>query len=679
MQRIEAADFHGIVGVADPRVSPGGEEVAFLRQEPQDDEEYESTVYVASTGGDEPRRFTVAGHLDGEPRWSPSGDRLAFVTSRGVEKHRRQLWVAPVDGGEARQVTDVAGAVSGIEWSPDGTRIAFLQSVRPGEREDDHDLSVPGDYEREAPDPRVIDRTVYRTAQRYFDGGRDHVYVVTLGDDAGDDDRVERVTADDYDHGSVSWGDASTLYYTVADTEPDPDDAIEYTIVAYDVDADEHDCLHTTTGPEGSLAATADGRVAHLFTEPDRPSLRPTELKVLDADTGDVTHPTADLDRTLGYEADPQWGPSRETLYFATPDEGTETLWSVRWDDTDAEPVVREDWATVDGFDVGDDVVAFVRSDWDHPGDLFVSTRGGAEEQRLTRVNADYLDARAVSQPEELAYSEDGTDLQGWVLTPPDFDPDETYPLIVEVHGGPHAMWTTSGTMWHEFQTLAARGYVVFWSNPRGSAGYGEDFMAAIERDWGDVTMSDVMAGVEAVADRDYVDDDQVFLTGGSFGGFMTSWMIGQTDYFEAAVAQRGVYDLTGFYGSTDQAYKLVEGDFDATPWEDPEFLWEQSPTGHAHEVDTPTLLIHSDDDYRTPACTAELYHRILRKHGVDTRFVRYPGEGHELSRSGDPYHVVDRIERIARWFDGYLEYHDAPPALERDADADLTGRTDED
>jgi dipeptidyl aminopeptidase/acylaminoacyl peptidase len=277
------------------------------------------------------------------------------------------------------------------------------------------------------------------------------------------------------------------------------------------------------------------------------------------------------------------------------------------------------------------------------------------------------------------------------VLTPPGFDPDaegdeaggedeasEEFPLAVEIHGGPHAMWSTAGTMWHEFQTLAARGYVVFWSNPRGSTGYGEAFLQAIERDWGDVTLSDVMAGVETVAERPYVDEANAFVTGGSFGGFMTAWTVGQTDYFRAAVSQRGVYDLTGFYGSTDGAYKLLEGDFDTVPSEEPAWLWEQSPTGHADAVDTPTLLIHSEDDTRTPICTAELYHRILRKNGVDTRFVRYPREGHELSRSGEPGHVVDRIERIARWFDGYSDHHEVLPALERDEDAGLTAAEDD-
>jgi len=680
MERIEAADFHDIVQVEDPQVSPEGDSVAFVRKVPEDEESYAATIYLAATGGEELRRFTIEEGVDSQPRWSPSGDRLAFVSTRGADDDRPQLWVVPTAGGEARQVTNVAGGVRDIEWSPDGTQIAFVQGASEEDREEGRDIEVPEEFEPETPDPRVIDRTVYRSMQRYFDGTRSHVYTVTLGGDRPDDeDETERLTDGDWDYASPTWGDETTLYYTKSVGDPDPDDSYEYEIIAHDLDTDETETLHTTTGWGQGLAATADGRIAHLFTDEDQASLQQTELKVLDAETGEVAHPTANLDRTLGYAAAPQWGPDEETLFFTTPDEGATALWRVDWDGDEPTRVLRDDWSSIDAAHIGDDLVAFVRSEWDHPGDLFVSTLGGAEEHRLTRLNAELLDDRAVSQPEELIYTNDGVELQGWLLTPPDFDADEQYPFVVEVHGGPHGMWTTSGTMWHEFQTLAARGYVVFWSNPRGSAGYGEEFMAAIEREWGDVTMSDVMAGVEEVTERAYVDETQAFLTGGSFGGFMTGWMVGQTDFFEAAVSQRGVYDLTGFYGSTDMAYTLVEGDFDTTPWEEPEFLWEQSPTGHAHKVETPTLVLHSDDDYRTPACTAELFYRILCKHDVDTRFVRYPEEGHELSRSGQPGHIVDRIERIARWFDGYSEYHDVPRALDRDDDADLSaGEEDE-
>ena len=678
MDRITAAGFHELVQVEQPRVSPDGEHVAFVRKNPDDEESYEATIHLVATGGGKPRRFTIEEGTDGQPRFSPSGDRLAFVSTRG-EGDRPQLWVVPTDGGEGRQVTDVVGGVGSIAWRPDGEAIAFTQQATAEDRETGRDLELPEEYESESPDPRVIDRTVYRSAQRYFDGARGHVYIADL------EGGVRRLTDGDRDYAAPEWRDAERLYYTVSVGE-DPDDSLEYEIVEHDVTTGRAETVHETTGYGATLAATADGRIAHAVIEPDQATLNQTELEVFDRSTGDVTQPTAGLDRTLGYGGQPQWGPDEEHLYFTTPDEGAVALWATPWDADEEsadragqgpERVARTDGASIDGVDVGEDLIAMVRSEWDHPGDVFLTTLEGTETRRLTRVNDEYLGERAVAEPESSAVEGPDGELDGWVLTPPDFDPDEKYPLAVEIHGGPHAMWTTSGTMFHEFQTLAANGYVVFWSNPRGSAGYGESFMTAIERDWGSVTTADVMAGIEQIADREYVDDEQVFVTGGSFGGFMTAWLVGQTDRFTAAVSQRGVYDLTGFYGSTDGAYRLVEDEFDAAPWEDPAGLWERSPTGHAHEVTTPTLLIHSDDDYRTPAATAELFYRILRKHGVETRMVRYPGEGHELSRSGQPGHVVDRIERIVRWFDGYSTHHDATPALDREPDAGLTAGED--
>ncbi len=681
MERIEAADVHDLVRVTEPRVAPGGDRVAFVREKPgEDGESSEATVYLAPTGGGGAHRFTLAEGVDSQPRFSPSGDRLAFVSTRGADDDRPQLWVVPTDGGEARQVTDVVGGVDAVTWGPAGDRVAFVQRVTADDRDAGRDYSVPGSYEPEAPDPRVVDRTVYRSAEEYFDGRRGQVYLAHLADGPDEDD-VERVTDADADHANPEWGDADTLYYTLSDGEPDPDDSIEHTIVAYDTETGDRETVHTTTAWGTTLAATGDGRVAYTYVEDDRASMRPVEARVYEVGTGEVHTPMAGLDRTLSPDSPVQWGPHGESLYLVTPDEGAGAVWTAPWDGdgSDAERVVREAWASVDALDVGADLLAVVRSEWDHPGDLYVTTPAGAEERRLTRANAALLDNRAVSRPEEISVTVDADEdadsheVQGWLLTPPDFDPGESYPLAVEVHGGPHAMWTTSGTMWHEFQTLAARGYVVLWSNPRGSTGYGQAFAEAIEGDWGAVTAQDVLAGVDAATDRGYVDGDQVFLTGGSFGGFMTAWLVGHTDRFTAAVSQRGVYDLTGFYGSTDTAYRLVEGDFDAAPPADADVLWAQSPASSADAVETPTLVLHAEDDYRTPAATAELFYRLLRKHGVDTRLVRYPEEGHELSRSGQPAHIVDRIERIARWFDGYSEYHDVPRALDREEGAGLS------
>ncbi|GAB3678076.1 S9 family peptidase [Halopiger thermotolerans] len=698
MNGLSASDYTDLARAEEPRLSPDGDRVAFVRRVPDDDESYAATVFVAPVGGDEPTQFTARDGVDGQPRWHPDGDWLAFVSTRG-EGDRKQLWVVPTDGGEARQLTAVVGGIGSLEWSPDGSRLCFTQRVTAADREAGRDLTVDSDYEPDEPDPRVIDRLIYRADTEYVDGRRSHVYVLDLetalsGDpvlEAGDDDAeagrtaaITRVTDGDRDYIAPTWGDDETVYYASKVGE-EPDDSLRYELFAHDLATDDREAVTETAGWLGpdSLEATADGRVAFEYTPEERASMRQTEIRVHDRADGTETTPTAPLDRTVGHRCSFAWAPEGDQLYFTTPDEGSRVLWSVPGD-AGAEPTrVYGEGATVEAFDVGRDAVALVQNEWDHPGDVFVTTRGGNEPHRLSRVNDRLLADRAVRRPEEIRFeSEDGTEIQGWVLTPPAFDadasPGETYPLLVEIHGGPHAHWTTAGTMWHEFQTLAAQGYVVFWCNPRGSTGYGEDHAMAIERDWGDVTLTDVLAGVDAVCERDYVDAEEVFVTGGSFGGFMTAWAVGNTDRFAAAVAQRGVYDLTGFYGSTD-AFHLIEGDFDTTPWEEPEFLWEQSPVARVPDVDTPTLVMHSERDFRTPANTAELFYLGLKKHGVDTRLVRYPREGHELSRSGEPAHVVDRIERIARWFDGYSDRREVPPAIERDRDAGLSAAEESD
>jgi dipeptidyl aminopeptidase/acylaminoacyl peptidase len=685
MARIEAADFQELTQVTSPRFSPDGERVAYVEQVPDGDEEYEATIHLVDAAGGDSRRFTLAEGVDATPRWSPSGDRLAFTSTRGADDDRQQLWILPTDGGEARQVTDVVGGVAQLAWSPDGEHVAFTQQVTAEDREEDRDFEVPEEYEPETPDPRVVDRTVYRTAERYTDGKRSQVYLLDP-----DSEDIERVTTADRDHVSPAWSDESTLYFGCDGDVPDPDDSLDAEIRRYDLDSEETDVVHETSAFQPQLSASEAG-VAFSYTDPEEGTMAQTQVHLFDGEGVHVM--TADVDRSLGL--DPSIQLDEETLYFGTPDEGGTALWEMAVPESaggeepvpaETEPtkIVRDDWSAISGYHVRDDRVAFVQSSWDHPGDLFAVDLDTAERRRLTAVNSEYLGERAVQEPEEIRFTAGDAgphggeaEVQGWVLTPPEFDPEEEYPLAVEVHGGPHAMWTTSGTMWHEFQTLAARGYVVFWSNPRGSVGYGEQFMQAIDRDWGAVTTSDVLAGVDEVLKRPYVDEDQQFVTGGSFGGYMTAWLVANTDRFAGAVSQRGVYDLAGFYGSTDWAYKLVEDEFDTTPWEHPEFLAEHSPTGHAHKVDTPTLVLHSEDDYRTPICTAELFHRILRKHGVDTRLVRYPGEGHELSRSGQPGHIVDRIERIARWFDGYADT-ETPPALDRDPEAGLSSETDE-
>ena len=672
---VRAADYRDLVRVSEPDLSPDGTEVAFVRSVPDGDEEYESTVYVAPTDPTEgePRRFTAVEGRDFEPRYSPDGDRIAFRSVRGDDE-RAQLWVLPTDGGEARRITRVVGGVESFEWCPDGERIAFSQRATAEERETGHDRSWDAEaYEREPPDPRVIDRMVYRAMGEYHDGRRSHVYLLDLGAETGAE-AVEQVTEGDRDFLAPTWRDDSTLYYAV-ERGPEPDDSYEYDVDALDLETRTRETVTTLVDFDPSMAVAADGRLAFASRDPDRASMRQRELHLYDPDADESRRLAPDLDRGLANAADPgvAWDDAGAAVHYLGPDEGHYRVRRVvpGAEGSEDEVAVAVPEGTVSAFDAREGV-AFVRSEADHPGDLFFTTDG--ETRRLTRVNDDYLDAHRVGDPEEVRFESDGHEIQGWVLAPPGYDGadgDQQYPLVVDVHGGPHAMWTTAGTTWHEFQTLAGAGYVVFWCNPRGSTGYGAAFAEAIERDWGTVTATDVLAGLDRVLEGFAVDPENAFLTGGSFGGFMTAWLVGHTDRFRGAVAQRGVYDLASFYGSTD-AFKLVEGDFDTTPWESPAFLWSQSPVAHVDSVETPTLVLHAENDYRVPVNNGEMLYLFLRKQGVDTRLVRYPREGHELSRSGEPRHVIDRLERIRRWFDGYSDYRDVPRALDRDPDEGL-------
>ncbi|MFC7228366.1 S9 family peptidase [Salinirubellus salinus] len=683
---VAAKDFRDVVQVSDPRLSPDGSEVAFVRTVPEDDESYTATVYVVPTDGEGgPRRFTATEGTDAHPRYSPGGELLAFTSARG-EAEIPQLWLVPTDGGEAEQVTNVPGGVDAFEWSPDGERILFTQSVTADEREAGADLHTDEEYEREDPDPRVVDRLVYRQFQQYADGRRSHVYLYDVEFGEGTDhagDAVERITEGDADFVSPTWGAPDTVYYAVQRV-PEPDDSRRFEVDSFDVETYARETLFEVTDYLPTLAATADGRVAFTRREEDRASMRQADVGCY-AD-GETRLLTEQFDRTVAALVPPglTWVDDDSAVRFVASNEGSVGVWAAS---TDGEVAPVVDHGTTSSFHATDHGTAFARSEPDHPGDVFFLPAGADEPRRLTEVNADYLAERDIGQLDEVRFESgaahdaqrtttDGDpvddEVQGWVVTPPGYDPDgdREYPLLVQVHGGPHVMYTPS-IAFHEFRTLAAAGYVVFWCNPRGSTGYGEAFAEAIERDWGKVTMADVEAGVEHVTEAYAVDPDEQFLTGGSFGGFITGWLVGHTDRYRAAVAQRGVYDLSSFYGSTD-AFSLVEGDFDTTPWESPAFLWEQSPVAHVADIDTPTLVMHAEEDYRVPVNNGEMFYLFLRKQGVDTRLVRYPREGHELSRSGEPAHVVDRIERIRRWMDGYSEYTDVPRALDRGDDEGL-------
>jgi dipeptidyl aminopeptidase/acylaminoacyl peptidase len=371
-----------------------------------------------------------------------------------------------------------------------------------------------------------------------------------------------------------------------------------------------------------------------------------SELKCIPASGGEPRVLTSGLD---AHAEDIRWAPNSRHIYFLVPERGRIDLRRVSVAGGPVETIYSVDREIL-GYDLAPeaDKVAFVastdRAPWDlylAQVDLLTTPPGPWQEQRLTEVNGDWLADRQLGAVEDLWFeSADGTRIQGWIVKPPDFDLEQQYPLVLSIHGGPHVMWSRhEPTMWHEWQMLAARGYVVLACNPRGSDGYGRDFRAALRTKWGEADLPDLQAGIEAVLARGYVDPERLVVTGGSYGGFMTAWVIG----------------LINFY-STSDIPRLTEWEFDAAPWEDPQTLWRYSPIAYVQDIHTPLLLIHSENDFRAPIPSAEGLFVALRRLKRPVQMVRYPRDGHELSRSGEPKHRVDRLERIADWFDQYTK-----------------------
>jgi dipeptidyl aminopeptidase/acylaminoacyl peptidase len=672
---LTAQDLYQIITLSDPHFSPDGRWIAHVRtMMDQESNTYQSAIWLASTGDGPSRQFTSGEQRDHCPRWSPDGRWLAFVSNRRDGNGKSQIYVMPTDGGEALRLTNLDSGAGEPAWSPDGRHIAFTSRVNAeemaAEQEPDSDTgeqSPQGNQEgqKESPDPRVIERFAYRAETSYFDGRSAHVYLIEVDPESGRaQGKPQRITEEERNYADLHWMPDGRALLTTVDRKPGEDDLFYYADVArVPVDGGPVELL---TGPDTAdvgARPSPDGQwLAYVSVPVAEYTTANSEIKCIPSGGGQPRVLTSALD---AHAYDIRWTPDSHFIYFLVPQHGRIDLHRVSIDGGPVETVFSADREIL-SYDLALDAdkVGFVagtdRAPWDlylAEVDLSAKAPGPWQEQRLTEVNDDWLAAKALGAVEDLWFeSSDGTAIQGWLVKPPDFDLEQQYPLVLSIHGGPHVMWSRhEPTMWHEWQALAARGYVVLACNPRGSDGYGQAFRAGLRTKWGEADLPDLLAGVEAVLARGYVDPQRLVVTGGSYGGFMTAWVIGHDTRFKAAVAQRGVYDLISFY-STSDVPRLTEWEFDAAPWEDPQLLWRYSPLSYVKDIHTPLLLIHSEHDFRAPIPSAEGLFVALRRLKRPVQMVRYPRDGHELSRSGEPKHRVDRLQRIADWFDRYTK-----------------------
>jgi dipeptidyl aminopeptidase/acylaminoacyl peptidase len=696
-------DLYQLGWVEDPRVSPDGRCVAFVRVTvDRVANRYRRAIWLAPTnpdasraeGGGPPRRLTAGVASDTAPRWSHDGRRLAFVSDRAGDTP--QLFVIDLDGGEAQMVTRAPQGASAPAWSPDDRRIAFLGRANEAERaaEDRGDEQpAPADEwelkqakarreydEAQRVDPRVVTRLPYRGGTSFYDDRRNHIYLIDAPPHhlAGDEDedaeppRPRRLTDGDMHYAAPVWMPDGTAILTTATRDPEADSIFAYydllRVPVPDTGRGEPARLTEAGFSYYDPEPSPDGRLIALRRLSDeRPMAAGARIAIMPAAGGELRDLTAATD--LSVEDRLCWLPGGDGILFTAAWHGTQVVYRVNLAagetgrQGDEQPSVLPVFAAagrfVEGFDVGPDgSVAFVTGTAANPCELFLRRPDGREVQ-LTRINQKLLARRALAPIEEIVYAApDGREVQGWVVYPPDFDAAKLHPLAVHIHGGPHLMWSPGlRSMWHEFQATAARGYVVFFCNPRGSDGYGEEWRDAIHANWGDADAADILSGVDAVIARGGIDPARIGVTGGSYGGFMTVWLIGHSDRFACAVAARGVYNLLSEH-STSDAHELIEFEFDGFPWERYEQLWQHSPLAYAHNISAPLRILHSEQDYRVPISEAEQLFAFLRRRKHVVELVRYPREGHELTRTGEPRHRADHMERTLEWFDRYCTTH---------------------
>jgi dipeptidyl aminopeptidase/acylaminoacyl peptidase len=677
----EIDDLYRLASLEQPRLSPDARQVAFVRVTVDRGQNgYRRAIYLVPTDGSTPpRRFSAGTTSDHDPRWSPDGRSLAFLSKRAGGPD--QLFVMPTNGGEARQITFLPQGVSHPAWSPDGHAIAllvpldaderasFLRGQPPSQPEDTWERRRAAEQrerdEQLRHDPRVITRLPYRSGTNFFDGRRNQIVLVQLPADEDQPATLRLLTDGDLHYSAPIWMPNGSALLSTATRDPEADSLFAYyDLVRVRLPAESDDPaafpqLERLTGhghtifdprpsPDGHWIACRRAPDDNLLAKGCHVAVFPVD-QPHDVRERDLSSPTDINVEWLG------WTPDSHEILFLGGWRGEALVHSTALDGT-AGPLIQGSYLIAEA-DVGSDgSVAFIAGTADNPCDLYIRRTDGAVA-RLSQVNAALLAERAVVPIEEIGYlAPDGLEVQGWMLRPPGYDPAQRYPLALVIHGGPHVMWGPGfRAMWHEWQTLAAHGYVVFFCNPRGSDGYGERWRDAIHANWGRADAPDLLAGLEAARQRANIHPDKIVLTGGSYGGYMTTWLIAHGDQFCAAVSARGVYNLLTEHGTSD-AHELIEFEFGGFPWELHEELWAHSPLAHAHRITTPLLILHSELDYRVPISEAEQLFSMLRRLKRPVEFVRYPREGHELTRTGEPHHRADHLRRTIAWFDRFTK-----------------------
>ncbi len=647
---LEPTDIFDIEYISDPQISPDGQQVLYVRNfKDVMTDGNRSNLWVVDFDGTDNLPLTTGNRNDYSPRWSPDGKKILYLSTRDGAP---QLYLRWLESGAERKLTNLTRSPGNIQWSPDGQWIAFTMAVPAKSSSLVQPPGRPAGAKWEDP-PVYIDKLQYR-----FDGAgylKDQfTHIFLLSADGG---YPRQLTTGDYNHGGAfSWTpDSRAIIFSAnrrddAEYQPRNSEIYEVEVASASIKV-----LSDREGPDGSPVVSPDGKlIAYLGFDDRYQGYQVTRLYVMDRDGSNPRMISGSLDRDVN---NIHWAADNRGLYFQFTDQG-----KIKVAHISLTGKVTELTDDVGGLSLGRPYAAgdfsvtpagryaYTQAGPDHPADLGVGQRG--DNRRLTNVNADLFSFKKPGVVEEIWFnsSHDGRKVQGWICKPPGFDPTKKYPLLLEIHGGPFSAY---GPMFSaEVQLYAAAGFVVLYTNPRGSTSYGEEFGNLIHHAYPGNDYDDLMSGVDAVIAKGYIDESQLYITGGSGGGVLTAWTVGKTDRFRAAVVAKPVINWSSFVLHADNPVFFTKYWFPGQPWEYPDHYWKRSPLSLVGNVKTPTMLLTGEEDYRTPISETEQYYAALKLNKVPSAMVRIQGSGHGIANK--PSNLINKVNYIIGWFDQY-------------------------
>ena len=649
---LQPEDIIGLKDFSGLTISPDGRWAAFVRTVPvleAEKSEHRGHIWLVSTDGGEPFQLTNGLNGDSNPQWSPDSTRLAFVSKRGDGE--TQIWLISIAGGEAKQLTHSKNGASSPQWSSDGKRIAFLKTEQDSDTDekrkqakDDRVIMGIDDFKQQhlwAIEVETVDDEPELLFSLPEEGADEHVSV----------DKSQRLTMGDFHVSEPHWSPDGRQIVFVSTPSPKADDTM-FNGVIHVVDTGTRDIrkLTTHTGGESAPRWSPDGEQIAYLHSPERYGQK--DLHVVAAEGGTSTNLTAvPLDRNAD---GPVWSPDGEAIYFIAMDRVRWQLYSASKGEGEIHQITHGDWV-IGAISIADDGDTFLcsRSESYAPADVYVGSIRTGEMKRLTKLNPE-IENFALGEVQVIQWqSSDGLEIEGLLCLPVGYEVGKNYPLIVEPHGGPRSSRDLGfKPTWHYF---SGEGFAYFAPNFRGGDGYGNDFATANYNDWGGGDYQDIMTGVDFLIKQGIADPDRLIVGGSSYGGYMTCWIITHTDRFKAACNVCGVINLVSFYAQTDIP-NFMSLYFAGPPSQRLALYRERSPISHVNRAQTPTLILHGEEDIRVPLPQSEEFYAGLKASGVETVFVKYPREGHSI---GEPRHQLDMLNRQLAWYNRYIT-HDA-------------------